>query len=149
LGGILSAGTEKQSTVELVATTPSKFNKMGFRNIFHRSRHSLGDISQPLARGQKVKPDEVRELADLIRKRYKLDVEIWDLRHVQPHNRPVVKDKMRQSDATLQKISATIAAWNSPDAFESPKDWAKMQEIKKRIKASGKRNWALNPPWDD
>jgi hypothetical protein len=130
---------------------------MGLRNVFRRPRSQViqnpdlppGDIPQPLAPGRKVKPEEVRGLGELIRKRYELDVEIWDLRHVQPHDRPVVEDKMRRSDATLQKISATIAAWDSPDAFESPTDWAKLQEIKKRIKASGKRIWAANPPWDN
>jgi len=130
---------------------------MGLRNIFRRPRSQVtqkpdpppGDIPKPLAPGQKVKPEEVRGLGELIRKRYELDVEIWDLRHVQPYNRPVVEDKMRRSDATLQKISATIAAWDSPDAFESPTDWAKLQEIKKRINAGGKRIWAVNPPWDD
>ena len=120
--------------------------------IFRRPKPPVvdaGDIPRPLEPGQKVQPEEIRDLGELIRKRYELDVEIWDLRYVKPRDRPVVEDMMRRSDATLRKIRGTIHAWDSPDAFESHKDWTKLQEIKVRIEADGKRLWADNPPWKD
>jgi len=46
---------------------------------------------------------------------------------------------MRRSDATLQKIYRTINAL----------DWVKLQEIKMRIEAGGKRDWTVNPPWNE
>ncbi|KAI9773909.1 MAG: hypothetical protein M1840_006135 [Geoglossum simile] len=107
-----------------------------------------GDLPQALAPGRKVKPKEIRDLRDLIRKRYELDVEIWDLRFVRPCDRHIVEDKMRRSDAALQKIRRIIRAWDSRDAFESLDDWEKLQEIKLRIESGGKRIWADGPPWN-
>jgi hypothetical protein len=94
-----------------------------------------------------IQPEEIRNLGELIRKRYELDIEIWGLRGVGRRDRPIVEDKMRKSDAILSKIQRTIVAWDSPNVFESAADWDKMKEIKRRIEADGKRNWADQPPW--
>jgi hypothetical protein len=108
-----------------------------------------GEIPKPLMPGFKVQAEEIRELRDLIRKRYALDIEIWDLRDVRPRDRPIVEAKMRRSDAMLQQIYLTICEWDRPDAFHSQRDWIKLQEIKIRIEEGGKRFWAANPPWDE
>ncbi|KAI9776336.1 MAG: hypothetical protein M1839_000416 [Geoglossum umbratile] len=108
-----------------------------------------GDVPTPLAPGRKVQPEEIRDLGELIRKRYKLDVEIWTLRHVRPRDRSIVEDKMKRSDAILQKIRRTIYAWDSPAAFSSQRDYERWQDIKVRIEAAGKRDWAAHPPWED
>jgi len=96
-----------------------------------------------------VQPEDIRNLGELIKKRYELDIEIWGLRNVGPRDRPVVEDLMRRSDAILSKIRRTISAWDIPDAFETAEDWDKLKEIKRRIEAEGKRNWADHPPWID
>jgi len=108
-----------------------------------------GDIPKPLMPGTTVQPEDIRNLRELIRKRYALDVEIWDLRHVGRQDRKIVQDKMDRSDATLQKIYRMVCAWDNPNAFESQNDWATLQEIKTRIEEGGKRFWATNPPWDE
>ena len=105
--------------------------------------------SPPHIHGRKVKPDEIRDLVEDIRKRYQLDVEIWGLRHVGERDRSVVEEKMRRSDAILQKIKGTINSWDSKDAFESKNDYEKLLEIKSRIETGGKRTWEGNPPWKD
>lgn len=110
---------------------------------------SPGDIPKALPPGRKVQPEDIRNLRELIRKRYALDIEIWDLRHVRLRDQYVVEDLMRRSDATLQKIYRTVCEWASPLAFDSQDDWAKMQEIKRRIEEGGKRFWATNPPWNE
>ncbi|KAH0538335.1 hypothetical protein FGG08_005070 [Glutinoglossum americanum] len=150
-------GHTEQTGYSSSATIPSSI-PLRLRNIFHRRTRSQvtrqpavppGDVPRPLAPGREVTPEEIRDLGELIRKRYELDVEIWGLRHVKPRDRRIVEDKMRRSDATLQKIYRTIYAWDSPDAFKSPKDWVKLQEIRMRIEEDGKRDWANNPPWAD
>jgi len=108
-----------------------------------------GDTPKALMPGVKVQPEEIRNLCELIRQRYALDVEIWDLRHVKRRDRDLVEDKMRRSDAMLQKIYGTVCGWDNPEAFESQKDWDKLQQIKIRIEEDGKRFWTANPPWDD
>jgi len=94
-----------------------------------------------------VQPEEIRNLGELIRKRYELDIEIWGLRDVGRRDRPIVEDLMRRSDAILSKIQRTIGGWDSPNAFESEADWDKMKEIKRRMEADGKQIWADHPPW--
>jgi hypothetical protein len=106
-----------------------------------------GDIPDTLAPGQKVKAEEIRGLGELIRTRYKLDVQIWSLRDVGSCDRHIVVDKMHRSDAALRKINSIIRTWDRRDAFELQEDWDKLQKIRKRIEASGKRTWADNPPW--
>jgi hypothetical protein len=106
-----------------------------------------GDIPNTLAPGQKVKAEDIRGLAELIRKRYKLDVEIWSLRDVGSCDRQIVLDKMHRSDAALRKIKSIIRTWDRHDAFESQEDWGKLQQIKKRMEKNGKRTWEGNPPW--
>jgi len=108
-----------------------------------------GDLPEPFEPGRKVKPDEVRHLAELIRKRYELDIEIWRLRDAQPRDRPHIREKMRRADATLLKIYRTVHAWDRRDVFESDADWAKWQDIKGRLEREGKRWWAANPPWGE
>ncbi|KAI9855253.1 MAG: hypothetical protein M1813_000486 [Trichoglossum hirsutum] len=129
------------------------------RNIFRRRKSQVtqqeqpgvppGDLPKFLEPGRKITPEEIRDLGNLLRKRYELDVEIWGLRHVRPRDRPIVEEKMRKSDAILQKIRRTIDSWDRPDIFQSWGDWAKLQEIKRRIEEDGKRHWASNPPWHD
>lgn len=136
---------------------------MGLRELFHRPKPqgaqpepkpvqspalTPGDSPKPLAPGGKVKAVEIRDLGELIRKRYELDVEIWNLRDVAVHDRIVVLDKMHRSDAVMKKIYATIDAWDGPEAFDA-RDWRKFQEIKYRVMAGGQRTWTNNPPWID
>jgi hypothetical protein len=107
-----------------------------------------GDMVMPRQKGQKVEPKELRELCELIRQRYSLDVEIWSLRRTLHTNRKAVEDKMRQSDAILKKINRIVDFWDSEDAFPNAIDRAKFQAIKESIKLDGKRNWAKDSPFD-
>lgn len=109
---------------------------------------SVGDIPRPRHRGQRVEAKEVRELAELIRLRYTLDVDLWNLRYTKPRDRHIVQDKIRKADAVLAKIRGILDCWDAPEVFEEDgQDWSKLRDIKKRIGAEGKRNWAANPPW--
>lgn len=97
--------------------------------------------------GQKVGALEVRELGELIRKRYALDVQIWSQKNCRPRYRHLVEDLMRRSDAALSKIISIVYAWDSPEKWESPADWQRLKAIRERLEMDGKRLWANNPPW--
>lgn len=114
-----------------------------------QSESPPGDMPAFRAKGQKVIPEELRELRELIRHRYALDIEIWTLRNVRPRDRPVVEEKMRRADAALKKIRRIVLSLDSQEFFTSPKDYSKFQEIKSRIMADGKRNWTQHPPWEE
>jgi hypothetical protein len=107
------------------------------------------DLVPQRAHGQKVGSEEVRELCELIRKRYALDVDIWSLRDARSRDRDAVWVLIRRADAALAKIQRTLDSWDREDLFDSHQDWIKLQDIKKRMDAVGKRDWMNNPPWKD
>jgi hypothetical protein len=91
----------------------------------------------------------VRELRELIQKRYELDIDIWNSRDCGPWDKKYVEGQMVRSDAVLYKIERILASWEDPSLKWSPQDYQKMQEVKRRIVEGGKRRWTVNPPWGD
>lgn len=124
---------------------------------YHKSSHSVdetkseplaGDVPKSRSRGQKITPEEVRELRELIRKRYALDVEIWRLKDVKSFQRDYVREKMWRSDAALRRIQDTVESWNHRNYFRTDRDWNKFQNIRDRVMENGKREWSNHPPWE-
>jgi len=105
------------------------------------------DLPKKRPEREKVKAEEVRELCELIRRRYTLDLSLWDLRHARERDRPPILDEVQKAEATLAKIRRILHSWDGADLFDSKKDWVKVQEIKRRVGLEGKRNWVNNPPW--
>jgi len=101
------------------------------------------------ARMRMVSPETLRELRELIRKRYELDVEIWSLRKVRKPDRPVVEEMMERSDAALGEIMNIVQAWDGTEKSWTAGEWEQAQEIIRRIEAEGKRIWVGNPPWEE
>ena len=108
-----------------------------------------GDLPPAIPPGQKVTALEIRNLNDLIRKRYTLDVEIWNKRHCASRDRKILLEKMTQSDATLVKIMSTVRMWDTREVWESNTDYHRLKEIRHRLEMEGgKRLWKGNPPWE-
>jgi hypothetical protein len=105
------------------------------------------DLPKHHIAGEKIKAEEIRELCDLVRKRFALDVEIWNLRYAKERDRDRVREKIDKADATLAKIRRTLASWDRRDMFESVEDWEVLEDIKGRINLDNKRDWITNPPW--
>lgn len=102
------------------------------------------------AKGQKVTPEELRRLRELMRQRYALDLEIWwNLRKVLNHDKPFVMEKMKQADALLACIRAMVLSWDNRDYFYTDDEYEKLKEVKCRVMSAGKRDWVLNPPWNE
>jgi hypothetical protein len=101
------------------------------------------------ARMRMVSPETLRELRELLRTRYELDIKIWNLRKVRKPDRPVVEEKMERSDAVLGEIMNIVQAWDGSESSWTPGEWEQAQEIIRRIEAEGKREWAGNPPWEE
>lgn len=107
------------------------------------------DIPKVRVQGEKVQSKEIRDLCELVRKRYALDVDIWSLRDARNRDREEVQALMVKADAALARIRRTLDSWDRSDLFDSERDWLKMQDIKRRINVPGKRDWLKNPPWAD
>jgi hypothetical protein len=109
-----------------------------------------GDQPARFSPGYKVSPAELRDLNELIRQRYTLDIEIWGKRHCMPRDRPLVVERMIRADAALSKILGIVRAWDTPDVWESEADYLLLKNIRYRLEmVPGKRMWADNPPWLD
>lgn len=91
----------------------------------------------------------MRNLRELIRRRYALDLEIWNKRKVRNRDRPKVEEMMVRADALLAQIRATVDSMDSREYFTTDDDYKKFKQIKIRIMAGGKRTWENNPPWNE
>ena len=95
-------------------------------------------------------PETLRDLRELIRNRYQMDVEIWSLRSARKADRPKVLEKMVVADAIMEEIWMTVGTWeNQQDGNWTDEEWVRVQEIKARLQSDGKRIWEGNPPWAD
>ncbi|KAF2650704.1 hypothetical protein K491DRAFT_697044 [Lophiostoma macrostomum CBS 122681] len=104
--------------------------------------------SAPRSATQKVTAEELRELRELIRHKYKLDVYIWGKRNVKEFSRPEVEEKMRQADAALDAIQNRVEGWDKNELFGSDTEYRKFVEVKRRVMDEGKARWMDTPPWD-
>ncbi|KAF1976597.1 hypothetical protein BU23DRAFT_628255 [Bimuria novae-zelandiae CBS 107.79] len=91
--------------------------------------------------------DVMRELRDLIRHRYALDIEIWKERGAKTYMRYITKTKMTMADAALRRIQELVKNMDRRDNFATEMEYEKFKEIKGRIFEEGKRDWERNPPW--
>ncbi|KAH9211393.1 hypothetical protein DL95DRAFT_412165 [Leptodontidium sp. 2 PMI_412] len=109
-----------------------------------------GDQPQTVAPGRTITALEIRDLNELIRKRYALDVEIWGLKGCRPRDRYIVEDKMKRADVALFKILSIVRMWDSPEVWKSTADYYRLREIRHRLEmGGGKRVWEGNPPWEE
>lgn len=96
----------------------------------------------------KLTTDQLRELRELIRHRYTLDVDIWRQRREPEWNRSQTEEQMIQADAALVKLKQMVKEWDSERNFSTAEEYEQFQEIRKAILAKGKRNWKQEPPWE-
>ncbi|KAF2630094.1 hypothetical protein BU25DRAFT_265504 [Macroventuria anomochaeta] len=97
---------------------------------------------------QKITAQQIRELRELIRYRYSLDIEIWRQRGVKEYKRDKLKENMIKSDAALGVIRNTLLEWDRREFFATDKEHQKFIEIKNRLLQGVKANWAQYPPWE-
>lgn len=109
-----------------------------------RRRHE-----EKLERMRQMSPETLRNLRELIRQKYELDVEIWDLRAVRKPDRWIVIEKMEKADAVLQEILTMVTAWEGTQQSWTGGEWERVQEIQDRLQVDNKRWWTGNPPWED
>lgn len=174
LNGALAQPSSSEVNISAAHSTESlrpKQARLSFRNLLptrHKSSASSstsittaelpaislpplppGDQPTPIPLGQKVSAADIRDLNELIRKRYALDIEIWSRRDCKARDHKKVEDKMRRSDAALARIMSIVRSWDRPEVWESDADWQRLRTIRDRLEEEGgKRIWKNNPPWD-
>jgi hypothetical protein len=97
---------------------------------------------------KEASPDTLRSLRELIRDKYRLDVEIWSLRGARKPDRWIVEQKMEKADAVLNEIMETVELWkDNHDGSWDSAEWKRVQDIRKRLQSGGIRIWADDPLW--
>lgn len=94
-----------------------------------------------------ITAEHIRELRELIRNRYALDIEIWRQRNVREVKRPKVIANMRRSDAVLKVVRKALQDWDRREFFVSDLEHQKFVDIKDRVANGAKADWAKHPPW--
>lgn len=95
-----------------------------------------------------ITADNIRELRELIRYKYALDIEIWKQREVKEYARDHCKENMRRSDAALVTLKNTLVAWDRREFFTSDDEYDKFRDIKDRLMTGDKIVWEKSPPWE-
>jgi hypothetical protein len=152
------------SSVTMPIPSPLKAPMTTITNIFPSSNPSdpaPADTVGKRDKGRKVSNVEIRDLRELARERYALDVRIWGLRDVLPAMRPAVYKDMVKADALMDRIVSLIKSMgeyhfkffskltmtDKREYFENERQWAAFSQIKQRILADGKRKWTQHAPW--
>ena len=99
---------------------------------------------------KEASPETLRSLRELIRDKYRLDVEIWGLRGARKPDRWVVEQKMEKADAVMQEIMAMVGLWeDNRDESWDPAEWERVQDIRRRLQSGGIRIWADSLLWSE
>jgi hypothetical protein len=104
-----------------------------------------GDVVAPRGPSQLVRMEELRELGELIRERYKLDMLLFNLQDKTAYEDDVIDETMVKSIAALAKIRRLVESFDRRDLFKTTEEHDKLREIKRRIHESGKRDWKKHP----
>ncbi|KAK4552630.1 hypothetical protein LTR86_010274 [Recurvomyces mirabilis] len=100
-------------------------------------------------RKQNASVENVRHVRDLIREKYRLDIEIWSRRRRQVDARFKIEEETRKADAILEEIISIVSDWDN-DIFDKPEEWDMAEEIKNGIPKLDEPYvlWRNSPPWD-
>jgi hypothetical protein len=153
--------TDEQLELERQARALEEFGRQQRERQAAQKRHEIAiqereredrerrEAEAKAAKMRMVSPETLRDLRELIRTRYELDVEIWSLRKVRRPDRPLVEEKMERADAALAEIINIVQAWDGTEKSWTPEEWEQAQEIVRRIEMDGKKHWMGNPPWEE
>jgi len=119
------------------------------RELNRQAQAIKDDQARRRERMKKTTPEALRDLRDLIRQRYQLDMHIWSLKGARAPDRPIVEESMEKADSVLQEICAMVETWEENEAFWTPQEWALASRIKEQVMKGGKRVWRNNPPWNE
>jgi cysteinyl-tRNA synthetase len=118
-----------------------------------KAQREIRETRQQQEKQRKIKeasPETIRTLRELIREKYRLDVEIWGLRGARKPDRWLVQQRMEKADAVMEEIMGMVSLWDqNRDRSWSPAEWERVQDIRTRLQSGGIRVWAENPLWDE
>lgn len=116
-------------------------------------QRKMDDDRQKAIRDSKLatgSPETLRDLRELIRDKFELDVRIWGLRGARKPNRPIVEKKMEKSDGVMEEILYMVGLWgDNSDNRWSDEEWERVELIRQKLHEGGHIKWATSQkPWE-
>lgn len=127
----------------------TEMERLKLREVNRHNQLMKDHEAKKRERIKKTTPEALRDLRDLIRQRYQLDMHIWSLKGARAPDRPIVEEAMVKADSVLQEICEIVDTWEQNEAFWTPQEWALASRIKEQVMKGGKRVWRNNPPWNE
>jgi hypothetical protein len=132
---------------EITPSAPILDNSLPYVDSTPTPLKSTLDLPETPKQPTLVSPNSLFRLRELIRVKYALDIEIWNLRGTRMKDRPFVEVKMERADAVLSEIITTVQAWEGTEKSWTEDEWEKAKELRRRILSGNKRRWLEHPPW--
>jgi hypothetical protein len=82
---------------------------------------------------QGISSQDLRECRELIRVKFALDVDVYNLRDVAERYRPLVEEKMRRSEGAMIDIRKKINGWKAAKDQWTAEEWAKVEDLHYRV----------------
>ena len=96
---------------------------------------------------RKASKESVRQLRELVRQRYRLDLSIWNEKDVLEADRELVLKDCHRADEILQHIYAIVSDWQ--EMLFDKEDWKVAQQIKDGLLGDELHvRWGQTPPWE-
>ncbi|KAF2192230.1 hypothetical protein K469DRAFT_716740 [Zopfia rhizophila CBS 207.26] len=83
--------------------------------------------------GENITSQQLRDFRSLIRAKYMLDVQAYNLRDVFHMDRPIVDDMHRRSRGALEDMKRTVQEWVNEKEQWSAEEWRMVEEICRRV----------------
>lgn len=93
-------------------------------------------------------PESIRNVRDLIREKYRLDLYVWSRRNIQVADRNLVQNDCMTADSLLEQICCHINGWD--ESSFGTEEWKVVAKIQENIRRNENRHvlWMSQLPWD-
>jgi hypothetical protein len=89
---------------------------------------------------QGINSQDLRECRELIRAKFALDVDVYNLRDVDTRHMALVQDKMRRSEGAMIDIQKLVRGWREAKDQWTAEEWEKVEEIDYRVNGPHREN---------
>lgn len=144
----------RQARAQAFGTEPWSDDPQYRKKEQERFTEEYDQLKEEEARFQKeydtsVSPKSIKELRDMIRDKYRLDLSVWSQRDVLEDERELIERDYKLADNYLEKICNIVENWNE-SYFDTEEEWQVARMIQDGIKKNERNHtfWSSQPPWE-
>lgn len=102
---------------------------------YHRPNQTLQSQAETVMRKQGTESEDIRACQELIRAKFGLEIQIWNLRDATFVHRPIVEDMKRRAQGAMSDIVKITEAWRGAEDQWDEAEWKLVEEIHRRVRA--------------